>query len=206
MQDTDLCPDMRWILHLSHEARLWRPLQVGDLVHLRGVLVQDEVKRSGRLFAARLHAIVDGELAVDALTRFFVRAPGPPAARVPELEANPDLELPVPMSPEQSVRYAAASGDDNPVHLDAALARSAGLPDRIVHGLCTMAMGGAALLRAVDADPRQLQHLALRWTRPVLNGQTLRLRAWREASGLRFDLLGPDGLPVAVDGRAALAP
>jgi acyl dehydratase len=36
-------------------------------------------------------------------------------------------------------RYAGASGDFNPIHLDDELARSVGLPGRILHGLWTMA-------------------------------------------------------------------
>lgn len=70
---------------------------------------------------------------------------------------------------DQTYRYAEASGDTMPIHLDAALARSVGLPGIIAHGLCTMAMCGQAVLRAAgDRHPGELRRLAVRFTRPVV--------------------------------------
>ncbi len=50
---------------------------------------------------------------------------------IPELKVTPDRYL--------TYRYAGASGDFNPIHLDDEFARSVGLPGRILHGLWTMA-------------------------------------------------------------------
>lgn len=60
-------------------------------------------------------------------------------------------------------RYAGASGDFNPIHLDEEFARSVGLPGRILHGLWTMAQvaraqteagGGPASLRSLKVNFR----------------------------------------------------
>ena len=60
-------------------------------------------------------------------------------------------------------RYAGASGDFNPIHLDDEFAQSVGLPGRILHGLWTMAQCARAqgdglklrvALRAVPRDGR----------------------------------------------------
>ena len=48
-----------------------------------------------------------------------------------ELKVTPDRYL--------TVRYAGASGDFNPIHIDEEFARQVGLPSRILHGLWTMA-------------------------------------------------------------------
>ncbi|WP_336324109.1 MaoC/PaaZ C-terminal domain-containing protein [Streptomyces lavendofoliae] len=60
--------------------------------------------------------------------------------------ARPGTELPTLTVPEVTdgtvVRYALASRDDNPLHLDAAAAREAGLPGTIVHGMYAMALLG----------------------------------------------------------------
>jgi acyl dehydratase len=62
-----------------------------------------------------------------------------------------------------TVRYAGASGDFNPIHVDEAFAQSVGLPGRILHGLYTMALlaraqtqaaGGPAKLKRLDAQFR----------------------------------------------------
>ncbi|WP_296602642.1 MaoC/PaaZ C-terminal domain-containing protein [Nocardioides sp.] len=43
------------------------------------------------------------------------------------------------------VRYAAASGDHNPIHQDEDVARSVGLPGVIAHGMYTMALAARAV-------------------------------------------------------------
>jgi acyl dehydratase len=81
-------------------------------------------------------------------------APDPPE-RLPTLRVTPDRHV--------TVRYAGASGDFNPIHVDEEFARSVGLPGRILHGLYTMALvaraqtealGGAAHLRRLEVQFR----------------------------------------------------
>jgi acyl dehydratase len=54
-----------------------------------------------------------------------------PGDELPPLAVTPDRFL--------TVRYAGASGDFNPIHVDEEFARAVGLPGRILHGLWTMA-------------------------------------------------------------------
>jgi acyl dehydratase len=49
------------------------------------------------------------------------------------------FELKVTPDPYVTVRYAGASGDFNPIHIDERFAQQVGLPSRILHGLWTMA-------------------------------------------------------------------
>src|SRR6476646_4059088 len=51
-------------------------------------------------------------------------------------------------------RYAGASGDFNPIHLDDEFARSVGLPGRILHGLWTMAQVARAQTEAAGGPER----------------------------------------------------
>ncbi len=62
---------------------------------------------------------------------------------IPELRVTPDKYL--------TVRYAGASGDFNPIHIDEEFARAVGLPGRILHGLWTMAQ----VARAADRGRRR---------------------------------------------------
>ena len=57
-----------------------------------------------------------------------------------------------------TVRYAGASGDFNPIHIDDEYAKSVGLPSRILHGLYTMAQVARALTDA-GGGPHTLQRL-----------------------------------------------
>ncbi len=67
--------------------------------------------------------------------------------------------------------YARLSGDDNPVHLDPEVARAAGFPGPIVHGMCVL--GTAARAAGLDAPGRVLRKLDVRFAGPVFPGQTV---------------------------------
>ncbi len=86
---------------------------------------------------------------------------------------------------DQTFRYAEASGDPVPIHLDDAAARAVGLPGIIIHGLCTMAFCGRAVIDSVaGGDPARLARLAVKFSRPVLPGQEIRVRIYAaEADG-----------------------
>jgi acyl dehydratase len=77
-----------------------------------------------------------------------------PGAAIPELKVTPDRYL--------TVRYAGASGDFNPIHIDEEFARSVGLPGRILHGLWTMAQVARAQTEAAGG-PAQLKRLSVQF-------------------------------------------
>jgi acyl dehydratase len=74
---------------------------------------------------------------------------------IPELRVTPDKYLPV--------RYAGASGDFNPIHVDPEFARQVGLPRTILHGLYTMAQVARANVAAAGGDPRRLKRLSVQF-------------------------------------------
>jgi len=79
------------------------------------------------------------------------------------LKAGDDIE-PLAVTPDRylTVRYAGASGDFNPIHIDEDFARQVGLPGRILHGLYTMAQVARA---AGDAGggPQSLRRLSVQF-------------------------------------------
>jgi acyl dehydratase len=72
-----------------------------------------------------------------------------------ELKVTPDRYLPH--------RYAGASGDFNPIHIDVDFAKQVGLPSNILHGLYTMAQVARANLNAAGGDPRALKRLSVQF-------------------------------------------
>jgi acyl dehydratase len=72
-----------------------------------------------------------------------------------ELRVTPDKYLPY--------RYAGASGDFNPIHLDAEFAKQVGLPTNILHGLYSMAQVARACTQAAGGDPRSLRRLSVQF-------------------------------------------
>jgi acyl dehydratase len=78
------------------------------------------------------------------------------------LAAGDSLELRVTPDPYVTVRYAGASGDFNPIHIDEEFARSVGLPGRILHGLWTMAQVARAHTDAAGG-PERLKRLSVQF-------------------------------------------
>ena len=76
-------------------------------------------------------------------------------AEVPELTVTPDKYVPH--------RYAGASGDFNPIHIDPEFAKAVGLPGNILHGLYTMAQVARAADEAGGGDPRRLKRLSVQF-------------------------------------------
>ena len=74
---------------------------------------------------------------------------------IPELRVTPDNYLPH--------RYAGASGDFNPIHIDPEFAKQVGLPGNILHGLYGMALVARANTAAVGGDPRSLRRLSVQF-------------------------------------------
>jgi len=74
---------------------------------------------------------------------------------LPELTVTPDRYLPH--------RYAGASGDFNPIHIDPEFAKRVGLPGNILHGLYSMAQVARAHTEAVGGDPRALRRLSVQF-------------------------------------------
>jgi acyl dehydratase len=75
---------------------------------------------------------------------------------VPEPRVTPDKYLPH--------RYAGASGDFNPIHIDPEFAKAVGLPGNILHGLYSMGLVARANVAALaGGDPRALKRLSVQF-------------------------------------------
>ena len=77
-----------------------------------------------------------------------------PDTRLPELRITPDRYL--------TNRYAGASGDFNPIHIDEEFAKAVGLPGRILHGLWSMAQVARAQTEAAGG-PEALRRLSVQF-------------------------------------------
>ena len=74
---------------------------------------------------------------------------------IPELKVTADKYLPH--------RYAGASGDFNPIHIDPEFAKAVGLPGNILHGLWMMAQVARGAAQLADGDPRALKRLSVQF-------------------------------------------
>jgi acyl dehydratase len=74
---------------------------------------------------------------------------------IPELRVTPDKYL--------TNRYAGASGDFNPIHIDPEFAKAVGLPGTILHGLYMMGLVARANAEAAGGEPRAMKRLSVQF-------------------------------------------
>jgi acyl dehydratase len=101
-----------------------------------------------------------------------------------ELKVTPDKYLPF--------RYAGASGDFNPIHLDPELAKMVGFPSNILHGLWSMAQVARAAVAEGGGDPRNLRRLSVQFRGIGLPEQEIVVTATEKDDG-KLDLVARQG-------------
>jgi acyl dehydratase len=112
------------------------------------------------------------------------------------------------VDPDQTYRYAEASGDHNPIHTDDAAARAAGFPGIFLHGLCTMAFVSRAVVETVcEGDPTRLRRLAVRFSHPVFPSEPITTTIWsgepyHDSDRFWIETVNPAGQPVITHGLA----
>lgn len=202
------------VVHYEQDFQPHRPLVAGLRVVSHATPVALLGRPNGTSLVIRTETrSADGELVNEQyVTEFFrgVEASESVGERAPDhrLDARgePAAEISYPVADDQTIRYAEASGDHFAIHLDEEFARSVGLPGRIVHGLCTMAFTGRAVLEAAGVeDPSRIARLAVRFSAPLFPGDTVTTRIWGlgdDAYG--FDAVSGAGDTVVRDGRAEL--
>ena len=113
----------------------------------------------------------------------FGEAPEP-LASVPE--GAPDFVDEIPTSNRTALLYR-LNGDRNPLHVDPDIARKAGFETPILHGLCVYGICGFSILRkAFNYDTAGMKSLDLRFSSPVIPGETLQVEGWEIDGGVAF--------------------
>ena len=200
-------------VHGEQRMRLHRPIRAGDVLSSVGRLASVEERGANEVFVIALSTTdADGEPVADqdvvvvsrgtaAAASAESRASKPAKEPPPEPPA-PDAERTITLDPEITHRYAAASGDDNRIHVDDDFARSVGLPGIIVQGLCLLSISLQAVVEDLAADPASIREVVVRFARPIRPGQDYTTRVWRADGGATFDAHGPEG-DVLRNGRVS---
>jgi acyl dehydratase len=168
------------VVHVANRLTQHRPVRLGETLTLGVALSGFFPHRSGRAFDFLTTAHVDGELVWDSSSTNLKRG-----ARDESVEDDWTFEAP-PVTAQWRLRddlgrrYAAVSGDHNPIHLHSWTAKPFGFERAIVHGMWTKARCLAAL-RLPDAFTAEV-----RFKRPILLPSTV---TFGEADG-RFGVHG----------------
>ncbi|MBP2839277.1 MaoC/PaaZ C-terminal domain-containing protein [Pseudomonas sp. PNP] len=206
--------DPKSVVHGEQAITLHADLPVeGDVIGKTEIVgLVDKGEGQGALLYTRkhIHAVDDGRLLASTLSTTFLRGGGgfggdntPQGRAHVTPDTAPDFSIDLPTRPEQALYYR-MNGDDNPLHADPAVAKAAGFTQPILHGLCTFGVVCHALIRTLGRyDPTSLRSMALRFSSPVLPGETLRSEIWRDGS-FRARVVERDALVVS-NGLATFA-
>jgi acyl dehydratase len=195
------------ILHGEQEMIFHRPMVPGETLTFTPMLTSVEDKGKGATYVTNVVATdTEGNTVNEQLSTIFVRgagsgterpkgeSPAPPARHdeVARFTKHVDEDMPA--------DYADASGDRNPIHLDANVAMAVGLPGVINHGLGTLSIVSGGLVDHVaDGDPTRVTRLQVRFTDMVIPGSDLETTVWKsDGDAFVFETTRPDGNVVMV--------
>jgi acyl dehydratase len=153
-----------------------------------------------------------GEKAVTLTGSTFARGDGGfggPSEGAPEPhevpKRSPDLSVDIATRPDQALLYR-LNGDRNPLHSDPDVAKRAGFPRPILHGLCTYGITCRAVLQAItDYDPDQILSHQARFSAPVFPGDVITVDLWKDGKAISFEARVKDrGATVIKNGLTML--
>jgi acyl dehydratase len=219
LHDVVPAADQVAMLHAEQDMHFFQPLIPGRPLSTWAEAYSLRSSRMGTRFTMRVVSEDEaGDLVVEQFATMLIRgveaggdggqAP-PPHAFPAEARSARVAELALKVDVDQALRYASASGDANPIHTDDAAAKAVGLPGVILHGMCTMALCGRAVVdELAGGDPTRLRRLAVRFYRPVFPGAELITTVFDSGSDgdrriLAFEA-SSGGKVVVRDGRAEI--
>jgi acyl dehydratase len=221
MTDPELHADLIRLLHSAQDMEFMAPMRPGDTITAAARIGSIECGSNGETMVLQIEAHNQhGEAVNRTAFTVFIRGHREPGAAGETKSAvaeggaargEPMLVVAQTIDRDQTTRYAEASGDHNPIHVDENVARMAGLPGIIVHGLCTMAFTSKVMIdHLCGGEPARLKRLAVRFSRPVFPGDTITTKMWGEGNRngrqvYAFETYNPEGLAVIRDGIAETA-
>ncbi|MCM6776224.1 MaoC family dehydratase N-terminal domain-containing protein [Nocardia sp. CDC159] len=182
------------VLHGEQDFHFHRPIRPGEKLVARARAVGYTGRENGSSITIHIETRDDAAELVNEqyLTAFFRNIDAGKTAGQPAPEhkfperlrgVEPTAVVPQHIDSDQTYRYAPAAGDPVPLHLDEQVAKDAGLPGIIAHGLCTMAFASWAVLTEVGgSDVHRLRRFGVRFAKMVFPGDDLETRIWRVKS------------------------
>ncbi|MFD3544770.1 MaoC/PaaZ C-terminal domain-containing protein [Streptomyces sp. NPDC058655] len=198
------------VVHLAQDIRTARPVRPGEQV--TAALDVAGIRKEARGARIALRVRLTGEDGPDPFAELLISALLVGATRLEpfgDITGGPPAPAPQGAGPAHSAvhtlttdwisTYAHASGDLNPIHLDADAARAAGFDTVIAHGMSVVALAvEEAVDRFADGDSARVRGLGCRFSAPVAPDTPLEitLQPDTEARTIRFTCKTPGGTAV----------
>jgi acyl dehydratase len=217
LHDVVPAEDQVAMLHAEQDMHFFQPLVPGRRLVTFAEAYSVRSGRMGTRFTMRVVSADEaGDPVVEQFATMMIRGiePGddggeapPPHSFPSEAKAAKLASVASVVDVDQATRYAEASGDRNPIHVDDEAAKAVGLSGVILHGMCTMALCGRDVIdELAGGDPGRLRRLAVRFYRPVSPGNDLVTTMYDAGDGVVAFEASSAGKVVVRDGLAELGP
>jgi acyl dehydratase len=185
------------LLHGEQRAKFFKPLPAEGVIRgeyeISAVIDKGADKGALVYFDKLLYDNSNGEHLATVTNGLFLRGDGgcgsygdAPENLQKAPERAPDFVDEMVTSDRAALLYR-LNGDRNPIHADPDVAEKAGFGVPILHGLCTYGICGFSVLRkAFDYDSSRMKSLDLRFSAPVLPGETIQVEGWETGGGVAF--------------------
>ena len=205
------------VVHGEQKLEMHKPLPSEGSIKaaVRVLGAYDKGKDKGAVICSEtvISDAVSGDKLATLVSSTFARGDGGfggPSEGAPEPHPTPtrphDAELAIATRPDQALIYR-LSGDRNPLHSDPNVARMAGFPRPILHGLCSYGVTCRAVLQTyADYDPSRIKNFDVRFSSPVFPGETIVTRMWKDGDVVSFEAsVAERNVTVIKNGRCVLA-
>ena len=204
-------------VHAEQEMSWYESLHPGDQIDISAKIVTMKQYGVNDLLDLQILYKRDKTTVLKMGYRLMVRGKkkpdeGKPKQSIEEPEMGNKLaDRTIIVTEDQGVRYAEASGDNNPIHVNEDIAKSVGLPSTILHGLCTMAFASQTIVDDIlEGDPTRLKNMKVRFSKPVFMKDALTTTVYYvgiSESGnhvIQFETRNADGVSVLTRGVAEI--
>jgi acyl dehydratase len=183
--------DLVQLLHTAQRTELLRPFPSEGVMRTSAVLRGIWDMKVGALAIVDTETEVGGELACRTSWQLLLRGAGgfggerpPQGLRTkPPKDQAPEFEVKVETRRDQALLYR-LTGDVNPIHAQPEVAKQAGFPRPILHGLCTYGIAGRVALKVLAGDdPARFKAFEVRFAKVVMPGDTLIVRGYHLEPG-----------------------
>jgi acyl dehydratase len=186
-------------VHGAHDLYVHKQIDPGGHLHTTAERCTVTTSRAGMNVTIKLISRDDaGDVTVEQYWSVLTRGPATGGDYGDELadhtfpeavRANPAGAVSLPTTRDQTFRYAGASGERSPMHINDEAAKRRGFPRKLSHGLCTLGVVTRGLIDLLaDGDPRRVYRIAVRFSAPSFPGEEIQVSAFdigKTAAGYR---------------------
>lgn len=176
------------LVHSQQDVTWHKEIRVGDQLTAKLSIIDISDIPAGELLTISAKVNMKKSTIIEGTINIIVRGSKSKTEKrnkiekklVKGIEYKEILRIKIPTADGQQLKYAKISGDNNFIHTSNLIAKSAGLPRTIMHGVCIMAMSCNTLMNLlIKNDLKRLKSMSVQFGYPAIPGETLELVGYK---------------------------